>query len=305
MQNLRPQTCVQWPNSEDHSKCRECHLQAKRCTFGGEDTKKGRKRKRSSKSPVTVRRRHLEVDMNTDMDEDEDGFSQDEILQQPTETSNTATYHRSTLNLQKVADSVKSVGTRSSTPKPPSLIKVPLKPGLSSHPPAPPFFNLGASTSEREQVVPDKTPLTASPPEHRVTLDRNSDVEPTTNLKNTSMITNPLPAFNNKSLTIHGSPTPSPEDPPEQSFPTLANEFFHRGKPDMNSTRPHGHPDHDEDEKLLEECQNDACKRLVAKITAERDSAREEPEAWMTFALELDALYQKALKTFAQFRKPS
>ncbi|KAK0440288.1 hypothetical protein EV421DRAFT_1905434 [Armillaria borealis] len=68
----RTKIACQWPNDGDHSKCRKCHLQAKRCIRGGSETaKKSRKRKRASESPMpSTTRRRVVLDNDDDFDVD-------------------------------------------------------------------------------------------------------------------------------------------------------------------------------------------------------------------------------------------
>ncbi len=70
----------QWPNASDQSKCRECHLQAKRCVSGKNDLpSKPRKRKRASESPGRNRSRR-----RCDSDGIEDAERDDDVGREPT-----------------------------------------------------------------------------------------------------------------------------------------------------------------------------------------------------------------------------
>ncbi|KAK0453000.1 uncharacterized protein EV420DRAFT_1557957 [Desarmillaria tabescens] len=334
--NMPCKTCshkvaCHWPNSEDHSKCRECHLQAKRCTFSGNSMKRGRKRKRSSESPSTSRRR-VKVDLEADEDDEVD--SQDEMLDPPAEALNTLTRPRPTLTLQKM-DSPKTPATRSSTSKLLYPTKVTPHQNLGSAEriaqltprttlsPRPSSSSLNPEMptpfSEIQQTRSDKSPPVTMPP---VPLNERGD---DTTIGNESIITCPMlsvPA--SRSLTIHDSrsPTPTADDPSKNTFPTLANEFFHSGKTNMSPTRPHGRPDHDEYGRLLEEIKDwdaDTCKRHLARVMADLHCAigntRElqkqlnellkKDEALLAFVLEIDAAHQKALKELTQLRSNS
>ncbi|SJL10753.1 uncharacterized protein ARMOST_14147 [Armillaria ostoyae] len=76
----------QWPNDEDPSKCRECHLQAKRCVPGGGNiTKTSRKQRQASESPLprTTRRKLVLDDDDDKEEEDEDEENEEEEVPLP------------------------------------------------------------------------------------------------------------------------------------------------------------------------------------------------------------------------------
>ncbi|KAK0469469.1 uncharacterized protein EV420DRAFT_1633895 [Desarmillaria tabescens] len=320
----------QWPNSEDRSKCWECHLQAKHCMFSGSGMKRGRKRKRNSESPSTARR-HVKMDLDVDEDDEVDS-QQDETLEQPAENLSMPPQPRPTLNLQKM-DLLKSPATRSSTSKLSHPTKVTpfwnssvakriaqLTPivTVAPHPSSSSSLNPETPTPSSEilQTRPDESPPATMPP---ILLNERYDNEM---IENESIITRPMlsiPA--NRPLTIHDSrsPTPSTDDPSKNTFPTFMNSFFDCEKTNISPAGPHGHPDHNKYDKLVEKIKDwdiDTCKRHLARVMADLHCAignmRElhkqlnellkKDKALLVFVLEIDAAHQKAVKELTQLR---